>query len=347
MHKRSLKIALIYSLTTLIILSVTMLIMGVFTLIIVQTGTSEMIHRELFFIIFAIVCILVGTALSEIMGKRMFSPIVEVSLATKEIAKGNFTIQLNEEMRAREVRVMAKNFNLMVKELNNTELFRNDFIENVSHEFKTPLSSIEGYVTLLQDSSLSTETKNLYIKKIITNTKRLSSLSENILLLSRLEHQEIVTEKSDYSLDEQLREVLLLFENQWVAKNIELDIDLDTINFCGNKELLSQVWQNIIGNAIKFVSNNGIIRIILREDLYSVNISIVDNGIGIAPSTKKRIYEKFYQADTSRSVSGNGLGLTLAKRIIDLHDGTIDVSSKEGKGTTFTIILPKQSKISK
>jgi signal transduction histidine kinase len=319
-----------------------MFIMGIFTLIMIHTGATNNIHPNLFFIIFAIVCIIIGTTLAEIIGKRIFSPIVEVSEASKALAKGDFSIRLDEnKIRAKEVRSMAKNFNLMVKELNNTELFRTDFIENVSHEFKTPLSSIEGYVTLLQDASLDEETKQLYIKNIISNTKRLSSLSDNILLLSRLEHQEIASKKSTFSLDEQLREILLLFETQWVAKDIDLDVDLDTINFYGNPELLSQVWQNIIGNAIKFVSLHGIVRILLRGTPTTVKIEIVDNGIGISPLIKKRIYEKFYQADTSHSVSGNGLGLTLAKRIVDLHNGSINVSSKEEKGTTFTILLPK------
>ena len=342
MHKRSFKIALIFSITTLFVFSITMIIMGIFSVIMIQTGTVEDMHPILFFIIFSIMCIIIGSTLAEISGKRMFSPIIKVSEASKAVAKGDFSIRLDEsKIRAKEVCIMAKNFNFMVDELQNNELFKNDFIENVSHEFKTPLSSIEGYVTLLQDTSLDEETKLMYINHIISNTKRLASLSDNILLLSRLEHQEIASKKIRYSLDEQLREVILLFESLWSTKNVELDIDLDTIDFYGNPELLSQVWQNIIGNAIKFVSQNGIIRIILRETSSTIKLEIVDNGIGMTEETKKRIYEKFYQADTSRSVSGNGLGLTLAKRIVDLHKGTITVSSKESKGTTFTIQLPK------
>jgi signal transduction histidine kinase len=323
-----------------------MIIMGVFSLIMIQTGTVEGMHPILFFVIFSIMCIIIGSTLAEISGKRMFSPIIKVSEASKALARGDFSIRLDEnKIRAKEVRLMAKNFNFMVNELQNNELFKNDFIENVSHEFKTPLSSIEGYVTLLQDDSIDAETKALYIQHIIANTKRLATLSDNILLLSRLEHQEISSKMSLYSLDEQIREILLLFESIWVTKNIELDIDLDTISFYGNPELLAQVWQNIIGNAMKFVSENGNIRIILRENQEFVKIEIVDNGIGMSENTKKRIYEKFYQADTSRFVPGNGLGLTLAKRIIDLHHGTIQVSSKEGKGTSFTIKLPKTTKI--
>jgi len=345
MNKHSIKLALIYSLTVFIILSLTMMVMGGITMLFFHFGILNRIHNVILFIVFALINIMVGTILSEIIGKKVISSVIEISEATKEIAKGNFTIHLNEEIRAKEIRLMAHNFNIMVKELNNTELLRNDFIENVSHEFKTPLSAIDGYVTLLQDPTLTTEKKELYIEKILSNTKRLSSLTGNILLLSRLDHQEISTQKKDYSLDEQLREVLLLFESEWVSKNLSLDINLDTVRFFGNSELLAQVWQNMIGNAIKFVPMNGNIRIILREDQNFIKVAIVDNGIGLNEEVKKRIYEKFYQGDPSRSIAGNGLGLTLSKHIVELHQGTIDVSSKEGKGTTFVISLPKISPI--
>lgn len=172
------------------------------------------------------------------------------------------------------------------------------------------------------------------------NTKRLTSLSSNILLISKLDQQEIPAKHTNFSLDEQLRETLLLFETQWEEKNLELNIDLDSVNYCGNKDLLAQVWQNLIGNAIKFVGVNGTIRIILRKRNSHIRVDVVDNGIGMSEETMERIYEKFYQGDPSRSISGNGLGLALVKRIINLHEGLIEVSSKEGKGSTFTILLP-------
>ena len=146
--------------------------------------------------------------------------------------------------------------------------------------------------------------------------------------------------KETFSLDEQLREVILLFESQWIEKELDLDIDLCTVNYTGNREMLMQVWQNIFGNAMKFVPDRGQIRVLLSTDRRSVKISIVDNGIGMSKDVLKRIYEKFYQADSSRNEIGNGLGLTLAKRIVDLHGGTISVSSEIGKGTAFTVTLP-------
>ena len=195
-------------------------------------------------------------------------------------------------------------------------------------------------MTLLQRKGLSEEKRKEYTDRILFNTKRLSALTGNILLLSRLENQEIEIKKESYSLDEQLREILLMYEPQWSGKKLDLDIDLDSVICCGNKELLAQVWQNLIGNAIKFVSDKGNIRVLLRQKQNAIVVSVVDNGPGMSKEVMGRIYEKFYQGDTSRASSGNGLGLTLAKRIVDLHGGTISVSSKEGKGTTFTVSLP-------
>ena len=291
-------------------------------------------------IVFAVVSVIVGMIFSRFAARRPIGTIVEISDATKEIAKGNFNVRLNEDIRVTEIQTMAHNFNLMTRELAATEMLRNDFVENVSHEFKTPLAAIEGYVTLLQRKELSEEKRKEYTERILFNTKRLSALTGNILLLSRLENQEIEIKKENYSLDEQLREIILMYEPQWSGKNLDLDIDLDPAVCCGNKDLLAQVWQNLIGNAVKFVADNGRIRVLLRQKESAIEVSVVDNGSGMTAEVMNRIYEKFYQGDTSRSSSGNGLGLTLAKRIVDLHGVTIQVSSKLGSGTTFTVTLP-------
>ena len=338
--KLSLKITFLFSILVFFILTITMAIVGFIAMILINLGILDSQNLTFVLIIFGFVSILIGTFLSKSIGKRPIGTIIEINEATKEVAKGNFNIELNETIRASELREMAHNFNAMIKELASTEMFRKDFIENVSHEFKTPLSAIEGYVTLLQKKGLSEEKRMEYTERILFNTKRLSTLTGNILLLSRLENQEFMIEKETYLLDEQLRETVLMFESQWSAKNLEFDIDLDSINFYGNKELLAQVWQNLLSNAIKFVSENGRIRVLLRQRKTDTEISIVDNGIGMSKEVAERVYEKFYQGDTSRASHGNGLGLALAKRIVDLHNGSISVSSKECKGTAFTVILP-------
>lgn len=340
MNKPSLKMTALFSLLLFFLLTVTMLLSLVLTMLLYRTGILNIEHRETLLISFAFVSILVGLILSIFAAKRPIATIVKISEATKEVAKGNFNIRLNEDVRATEIRTMTHNFNVMIRELAGTEMLRNDFVENVSHEFKTPLSAIEGYVTLLQKKNLSEEKRLEYTERILINTKRLNSLTGNILLLSRLENQEIQSRKLRYSLDEQIRESILLLEPQWNAKNLELDIDLDTVYYYGNKELLAQVWQNILGNAVKFVSDNGKIHVLLKRKDNRICVSVTDNGIGMSKEVASRIYEKFYQGDSSRASSGNGLGLALAKRIIDLHNGSISVFSKEGAGTTFTVVLP-------
>lgn len=340
MNKRTLKTAVFFSVLVFLILMVAMLLNVFLTIILFRTGVLESQPREITLIVFAVVSVIVGMIFSRFAARRPIGTIVEISDATKEIAKGNFNVRLNEDIRVTEIQTMAHNFNLMTRELSATEMLRNDFIENVSHEFKTPLAAIEGYVTLLQRKGLSEEKRKEYTERILFNTKRLSALTGNILLLSRLENQEIEIKKESYSLDEQLREIILMYESQWSGKNLDLDIDLDPAVCCGNKDLLAQVWQNLIGNAVKFVADNGRIRVLLRQKENAIEVSVVDNGSGMTAEVMNRIYEKFYQGDTSRSSSGNGLGLTLAKRIVDLHDGTIQVSSKVGSGTTFTVTLP-------
>lgn len=197
---------------------------------------------------------------------------------------------------------------------------------------------------LLQKRGLTEEKRLEYTSRILYNAKRLSALTGNILLLSKLENQEIGIAKETYCLDEQLREVILLFEDQWTAKNLDLEIDLDSVDYLGSKDLLAQVWQNIIENAIKFAPQDGKVCVLLQAKDDTVKVSIADNGEGMDEKTKQRIFEKFYQADSSRTSSGNGLGLTLAKRIIDLHEGTITVSSRLNQGTTFTVSLPMNEK---
>lgn len=340
MNKRTLKTAVFFSALVFVILVATMFLNVLFTMAMFRSGILDVQHRESSLIFFAIISVIIGMIISKFAARRPIGSIVEISEATKEIAKGNFNVQMSEDIRVTEIQTMARNFNLMVRELAATEILRNDFVENVSHEFKTPLAAIEGYVTLLQRKGLSEEKRKEYTDRILFNTKRLSALTGNILLLSRLENQEIEIKKESYSLDEQLREILLMYEPQWSGKKLDLDIDLDSVICCGNKELLAQVWQNLIGNAIKFVSDKGNIRVLLRQKQNAIVVSVVDNGPGMSKEVMGRIYEKFYQGDTSRASSGNGLGLTLAKRIVDLHGGTISVSSKEGKGTTFTVSLP-------
>ncbi len=273
------------------------------------------------------------------------SPIRELAEATKKVSKGDFTIHLEENHKDEEVKNMNTSFNKMIRELNSIETLRNDFIVNVSHEFKTPIATIEGYATLLQEPSISDNERLEYTKMILESSRQLSSLSGNILKLSKLETQEIITDGNYFYLDEQLRQALLFLENNWSKKDIDIDMDLSTTYYYGNEDLLMQVWLNIFSNAIKFTPNNGTIATTLKSTNDGIYISISDTGIGMSSQVKERIFEKFFQGDTSRNFEGNGLGLTLVKRIIDLCGCNISVESEVNKGSTFTIFLPHNKSV--
>ncbi len=343
MRKRApLRMIAVFSIIVFIIISISMLVIGTTAGLLTHTGVIGEPDLLLFSATLGLLSIVFSTCIAMVLGKKVLAPISMINEATKEVAKGNFNIRLPEDPRAKEIREMARNFNIMTQELANIETFRSDFISNVSHEFKTPISAIEGYATLLQNTSLNEMERQEYVAKILVNARRLSSLSGNILKLSRLENEGIAPTKKSYSLDEQLREVILLYASQWGEKNIDLDVDLERVTFHGSEELIAQVWQNIIGNAVKFAPNEGKIRVILRQDENFVSVSITDNGIGMTDEVKSRVFEKFYQGDHSHSSEGNGLGLTLAKRIVDQCRGSISISSKVDKGTTFTVKLPKE-----
>ncbi len=235
-----------------------------------------------------------------------------------------------------------QNFNRMVKELNSVEIMRNDFIADVSHEFKTPLSAINGYATLLQDSELTEEERNEYIKKIFFHIEKLNDLTDNILRLSKMEHQQFLENPVRFRLDEQIREAIVLLEPKWGVKNMNLDLDLPEVVFTGYSTLLFQVWTNLIGNAIKYTDAGGTVMVALSEEKGSVRVMVRDTGIGMSEETQAHIFDKFYQGDTSRRSQGNGLGLTICEEIVKKCGGEITVKSTPGEGSEFVVRLIKQ-----
>ncbi|HWP50137.1 MAG TPA: HAMP domain-containing sensor histidine kinase [Clostridia bacterium] len=291
---------------------------------------------------FLFTAVLVGTVVSALVGHKITQPMNKLSEAVKEIARGNFDVHMQTDRGLPEVREMLRNFNVMVQELNGIETLRNDFVVNVSHEFKTPIAAIEGYATLLQNGNLTDADREEYTQLIIQSTQKLSMLTSNILRLSKLENQEIIPSKTRFSLDEQLRQALLLLEGQWAKKAIELDIELMPVTFYGNEELLLQVWLNLLGNAIKFTPHYGTVSVRLMEQAGLVTVAVSDTGVGISPEMQSHIFEKFYQGDHTRAAEGNGLGLALVKRIVALCSGNISVISDTGEGACFTVTLPNQ-----
>ncbi len=284
--------------------------------------------------------VLVGTVIFALAGRLIIAPMMKLSDSIKEIAQGNFEVEIDEKAGLSQVRTVAHDLKTMAQELQGTETLRNDFVAEVSHEFKTPLASIEGYASLLQNSALSEEERREYTGLIIDSARQLSVLTTNILSLSKLENQEIVPSKVTFSLDEQLRQAMLILEPQWAAKNIEPDIELEDITFFGSEELLMTVWLNLLGNAVKFTPENGTVGIRLKKLENGVETVVFDNGVGISKQAQKHVFDKFYQEDKTRGREGNGLGLALVKRIVALCRGEITLESEVGKGTRFTVFLP-------
>ena len=290
-----------------------------------------------------LISILSGAAIAVGLSKIFVSPMMKLGDAMRKVAGGDFTVRLDCTSKIRDVLEVYGSFNTMVKELGNTETLQTDFVSNVSHEFKTPINAIEGYASLLQDSQLTDEQKNAYIDKIIFNTRRLSDLVGNILLLSKVNNQTISLKASTFRLDEQVRQSILALESKWEKKEIEFDIDLDEIEYTGYENLLSHVWLNLIDNAVKFSPQNGQIRIRLKQLAGSVTFSIWDNGLPIPEADIGRIFNKFYQGDNSHASEGNGLGLALVRKIVAAAHGTINVTSSEDAGTEFVVALPNSS----
>lgn len=290
-----------------------------------------------------IFCILIGLLLSLPAMRIISSPLKKLSEAQKEITGGNFNVRLDESKAPGEMKMLFRSFNQMASELSETEIFRNDFINNFSHEFKTPIVSIRGFAhQLLYDDSLTDEQKKEYLTIIASESDRLTTMSANVLLLSKLEHQQIVGMPTEFYLDEQIRHCILLLEKQWEEKEIELNIDLAEIRYRADEELLSHVWMNLLSNAVKFTPHKGTITVSAVKDQDGVTVKIADNGCGIDKESIAHIFDKFYQEDHSRTTRGNGLGLSLVKRIVELMQGEVSVRSEIGHGSEFTVTLPPE-----
>lgn len=284
--------------------------------------------------------VIVGTVVTSLFSRFFFDPIKKLADAMERIADGDFSVRLEDKSSSKEILEVYTGFNMMAHELAATEMLQSDFVSNVSHEFKTPINAIEGYSMLLQGSDNLNADQESYVEKILFNTHRLSTLVGSILLLSRLENQQIPTGQSRYRLDEQIRQSIVAKEVEWEKKDIEFDVDMDPVEYLGNEPMMRHVWDNLIGNAIKFDPNCGLIRIRLTKVTEGFRFTIEDSGPGLTEEAIKHIYDKFYQADSSHKEEGNGLGLALVKRILTLEKGTIQAENLPGGGCRFTVTLP-------
>ncbi len=282
----------------------------------------------------------VGAVMILIAAKHIVRPVQELSAATKQIAQGNFDVKVMTKRRD-ELGQLVDGFNSMAKELRSIELLRSDFVAAISHEFRTPLTSIKGYAKLIRETE-NAERRQEYAEIVAAETDRLADLASSILLMSQLESGMGEIAKQPFRLDEQLRRVIVLLETQWSAKELDMAVDLEAVDCHANEDLLFQVWLNILDNAIKFSPAEGRVEVHLTADNGACTCTIRDFGAGIKNEHQSRVFEKFFKADKARGSPGSGLGLSIAKRIVELHQGEVTLASTEHNGTTVTVKLPTQ-----
>ena len=295
----------------------------------------------LFALIFSLV---LGALIAFFTSRFPLRPVNKTISGMNRLAKGDFSARLEFDAplnRLPAVVEVSDSFNKMAEELQNTEMLRGDFINNFSHEFKTPLVSIAGFAELLESGELTEEEKKQYISVIKEESYRLSYMATNVLNLTKVENQTIISDKTRFNVSEQIRSCLLLLEGKWSRKGIELDVNFDEYIVCASEELLKQVWINLIDNAVKFADNGGTVGINIKPCGDELEIRISNTGDEISPENQKKIFNKFYQCDRSHSTEGNGIGLAIVKKIIELHNGRISVESKNGL-TSFTVVIPKE-----
>ncbi len=292
----------------------------------------------------SVISLIIGSLMALLLGKFSLGPINRLVNGMNSLAAGNFKTRIEYRgliERHPTFGEITESFNTLAAELENTEVLRSDFINNFSHEFKTPIVSIAGFAKLLKKGNLTDEQRAQYFDAIEEESMRLSYMATNVLNMTKVENQTILTDVTSFNLSEQVRSALLLLERAWERKNIELRLDFDEYLIEANEELLKQVWINLIDNAVKFVPRCGTVALDIRESGERISVTVSNTGKDIAPDKIEKIFNKFYQADESHAGEGNGIGLAIVKRIVDLHGGEVLVQSGNGM-TTFTVVLPKR-----
>lgn len=329
---------------------VTLLIIGAALLIVDRTGQlgKWMEHSSIlsFFLIIAAISLVGGTLMALLLGTFPLRSVSEMTQGLHRLASGDYDVRIEPKglmATIAPLRDMVESFNATAAELAGTEMLRSDFINNFSHEFKTPIVSIAGFASLLRQGDLTRAEQLEYLDIIESESKRLADMATNVLNMTKVENQAILTDVSTFNLSEQLRTCVLLLERKWEKKNLEMNLDLEEYTVSGNQELLRQVWVNLLDNAIKFSPECQTVEVSALETENDVTVSICNTGSYIPPEQQEAIFRKFYQADRSHNSEGNGIGLAVVKRVVELHSGTVRVES-EPTYTKFLVTLPKAQK---
>ena len=337
---------LLCSLCVFIILMITLLLFSAGTLIMQNTPFSEYVDNTsaMPFIFCAIASFVIGSSVTPLILRVPLGPVNRLISSMRRLASGHFEerVDFGSTTLGRE---LTESFNTLASELQNTELLRTDFINNLSHEFKTPIVSIRGFARLLQRGDLPEEQRRAYLDVIVDESTRLSNMATNVLNLSKVENQQILTDVTEFNLSEQLRRCILLLEKDWTLKGHDIHADFSEFTISANEELLRQVWVNLLDNAVKFTPEGGRIdvHIYTRAELHarenSLQVDIRNTGASIPPEQQSRLFDKFWQGDTSHAARGAGVGLSIVRKIVELHGGQVSVASTDGQ-TTFSVVLP-------
>ncbi len=343
MKKRFLEqfgLSMLFAMVVLYILLITSVIVGGAFLFLLRQGRLTLSLHQPFFpvMVLLISSVLVGTLVSYFTSRLPLRPLRSVIRATNRLADGDFSVRLNMNWTP-EAAELSESFNRMAEELGNTELLRSDFVNSFSHEFKTPIVSIKGFAEMLRAGDLTDAEREEYLDIIIRESSRLATLSTNVLALSKVENQSIVADKTRFNAGEQIRRTLILLQPKWEEKDLEPAIEGEDIFLWGSEEMLDQVWLNLLDNAIKFAPCGAAVKVTMAQENGVALFRFFNEGSPIAPDKLERIFDKFYQVDPSRAAAGNGLGLTLVRRIVELHGGSVSAASDEA-GTCFTLRLP-------
>lgn len=346
-RKQRLALTMLFSFVVFCVFITTMIIVGGAIIILIHRGVLEhgndVPRVDHLIVDIMIASVILGSVLSAVASRIPLRPINSFINAMNRLASGDYKARLQFGRffdRHPTAQELTESFNHMAEELEKTEMLRSDFINNFSHEFKTPIVSIAGFAKLLKQGNLTEDQKAEYINIIEEESLRLAEMATNVLKLTKFENQTILTGVSEFNLSEQIRNCVLLLENKWTKKNIVPDLAFDEYTVCANEEMLKEVWINLLDNAIKYCDEGGTVKVDITEMESRILISVSDTGEEIPEEAKKYIFRKFYQVDKSHSGAGNGIGLAIVKKIVDLHGGDITVSSRSRK-TVFTVSLPK------
>ncbi len=332
------QLPLAYTGVTIGVMIISFAIMFVGRFLLRSIGFIEDIPRLWQLISLAFLAVVIGAAVAAAFSRIPLKPLRKIAEAADRLAAGDFSARINLKMGG-ELQELNTSFNNMANELEQSQMLRSDFINNFSHEFKTPVTSIRGFAKMIREHNLSREETDEYLDIIIAESDRLVDLSANVLNLSKVENQTILTNAAEFNLSEQMRRVIVLLENRWEEKNLFINLNCNEVYINGNEEMLRQVWINLIDNAIKFADRGSEITVTILEEQEYAAVRITDRGEIIKPETLGRIFDKFYQGDTSHGVKGNGLGLAVAAKIVDLHKGSISVIRSDEEQTAFEVRL--------